>query len=180
MFGPLVGKRCRLRDFTQRDLAEFARYRAIPEVARFQSWTDYSLADAQKLFIAQAGTRFGRDGSWYQVAIAANQDGALLGDCALHFLEDGRQLEIGFTVAPEHQGRGIAREALSLLLDHVFGTMKKYRVIAVTDAENVAAQKLLASLGFRKEAHYRENVFFKGRWGDECLFACLASEWPKN
>jgi RimJ/RimL family protein N-acetyltransferase len=167
MFGPLVGKRCRLRDFTQRDLAEFARYRAIPEVARFQSWTDYSFADAQKLFIAQAGTRFGRDGSWYQVAIAANQDGVLLGDCALHFLEDGRQLEIGFTVAPEHQGRGIAREALSLLLDHAFGTMKTHRVIA-------------AALGLCMHPHYKENVFFKGRWGDECLYAMLSGEWAKK
>ena len=180
MFGPLVGKRCRLRDFTHRDLAEFARYRALPEVARFQSWTDYTLADAQKLFVTQAGTRFGRDGTWYQVAIAGNRDGELMGDCALHFLEDGRQLEIGFTVAPEHQRRGIAKEALTLLLDHAFGTMKKHRVIALTDAENHSARRLLTSLGFRQEAHYKQNVFFKGKWGDECLYALLASEWPKD
>lgn len=169
--------RFRLRPFTEADLPEFARYRALPDVARFQSWSSYSLTDARKLFDAMQSTPFGNPGSWHQIAIADKNTDRLLGDCALHFLEDQRQAEIGFTLAPEHQGQGLAGDALGLLLDYVFGDLGMHRVIAVTDAENLPARALLTRLGFRQEAHFVENIFFKGRWGDECLFACLASEW---
>lgn len=175
-FSPISGPRIRIRDFSEKDLPEFARYRALPEVARYQSWEHYSLEDAQRLYAAQQATAFGSEGSWHQLAIADKTSDALIGDCALHFL-DARQVEIGFTLAPEHQGKGLGREAVGLLVGHLFGTMQRHRVTATTDAENLAAQKLLTALGFREEAHYVKNVFFKGKWGDECLFACLASEW---
>jgi RimJ/RimL family protein N-acetyltransferase len=179
-FAPIAGARVRIRDFSEKDLPEFARYRALPDVARYQSWERYGLEDARRLYAAQQAVSFGTAGSWHQLAVTDKRDDSLLGDCALHFLEDGRQMEIGFTLAPEHQGRGLAREAVGLLVAHLFGPMGRHRVIAVTDAENLPAQKLLTALGFRKEGHYIRNVFFKGKWGDECLFACLSSEWLKN
>ncbi len=41
----------------------------------------------------------------------------LVGDCALApQTHEARTVEIGFTIAPEHQGRGYAREAVSWLL----------------------------------------------------------------
>jgi RimJ/RimL family protein N-acetyltransferase len=179
-FTPISGVRCRIRDFSDKDLTEFARYRALPEVACYQSWEHYTLEDAQRLYTAQLKVPFGTAGSWHQLAITDKRDDSLLGDCALHFLEDGKQVEIGFTLAPEQQGKGLAREAVGLLVGHLFGTMHKHRVVAVTDAENLVARKLLTTLGFRQEAHYIKNIFFKGKWGSECLYACLSSEWPKD
>ncbi|HEX5340728.1 MAG TPA: GNAT family protein [Gammaproteobacteria bacterium] len=166
-----------MRSFRETDIPVFAAYRALPAVTRFQSWTTYSLEDAKRLYAELAATPFGKPGTWFQIAIADTRDDALLGDCALHFLEDERQVEIGFTVAPEHQGKGLAKEALSLLLEHVFKVMHKHRAVAITDAQNDPAKKLLRGLGFRQEGHFLQNLWFKGRWGDECLFACLASEW---
>jgi len=85
-------------------------------------------------------------------------------------------VEIGFTLAPDEQSRGYATEALTALLDHVLGPMRLHRVIAITDARNTAAAALLARVGMRQEAHFVENVFFKGAWGSELLFAKLARE----
>lgn len=165
MFPTLEGPRCRLRAFAERDLPEFARYRALPEIARYQSWELYTLDDAKRLYAKQQGSVYGAPGTWHQAAIADTLNDALIGDCALHFLDDGQELEIGFTLAPEHQGKGLAREAVSLLLDHAFGAMRMRRVLAKTDAENLAAQKLLEALGFRKEAV--RDVLFKGKAGKE-------------
>jgi RimJ/RimL family protein N-acetyltransferase len=177
MFGSLSGPRCSLRIFSESDLETFAGYRAHPDVARFQSWSSYSLDDAKQLYATLARTGFGTPDTWFQIAIADRRNDSLLGDCAVHFLEDNLQVEIGFTLAPQHQGKGLAKEAVSLLLDYLFTQLRKHRVIAITDAQNHPARKVLLGLGFRQEAHYVQNVFFKGRWGDECLFACLASEW---
>lgn len=167
-FPTLDGERVRLRAFAERDLPEFARYRANPGVARHQSWDSYTLEDAKRLYDAQMNGTYAALGSWYQVAIADKNSDALIGDCALHFLESGQELEIGFTLAPELQGKGLALEAIGLLLNHVFGAMRMRRVHAITDAENASAQKLLEALGFRKEAV--RDVIFKGKPGKEFDF----------
>lgn len=48
----------------------------------------------------------------------------------LHSRREARTVEIGFTIVPEHQGRGYAREAVSLLLRYLFGQLAKHRVTA--------------------------------------------------
>lgn len=178
MWRPLPCSRCLLRDLQDRDLAAFAEYRSDPLVACYQSWSPpFSLEDARDLLRSVRSTPLDMPGTWYQIAIADPATDALMGDCALHFLDDGMQVEIGFTMARAHQGRGIMREAVSALLDRVFGEMGKHRVTALTDARNEGAIRLLDGLGFRREGHFLKNVFFKGAWGDEMSFACLAEEW---
>ena len=170
-FQTIEGPHCRLREFAERDLAEFARYRAIPEIARYQSWDAFTLEDARRLYTTQQQTRFGAPGSWYQVAIANKSSDGLIGDCGLHFLVDADSLEIGFSLSPDWQGIGIARESVSLLLDRAFGEMNKKQVVAVTDAENHPAQQLLLAVGFHKQGE--RDVVFKGKPGKEYDFVCL-------
>jgi RimJ/RimL family protein N-acetyltransferase len=52
-------------------------------------------------------------------------------------------------------------------------------VVAVTDALNAPAARLLERVGFRREGHFIENVWFKGAWGSEYLYALLARDWPR-
>lgn len=84
------------------------------------------------------------------------------------------------TFAPSHQRQGLAREALNTVIALLFGPLAKHRITAVVDARNLAAATLFGKLGFRREAHWRQNVFFKGAWGDEFGFALLQSEWREN
>jgi RimJ/RimL family protein N-acetyltransferase len=86
------------------------------------------------------------------------------------------ETEIGSTLAPTHQGKGYATEAIRALLDQAFTTMALHRVVAMTDARNNAAAALLSWVGMRSEAHLHDNVSFKGEWGSERLFAKLARE----
>ncbi len=180
MFQEITTARCRLRLLQERDLAAFVRYRTDPDVARYQSWdTDYTLADAQALCAAMHAGPFGQTGEWYQIAIVDQATDALLGDLALHFI-DAAQVEIGFTLAAEQQGQGYAREALSALLGYVFTTLGRHRASAVIDVRNTAAARLLERVGMRREAHFRQNIFFKGAWGDEYVYAMLAAEWRER
>jgi RimJ/RimL family protein N-acetyltransferase len=36
---------------------------------------------------------------------------------------------------------------------------------------------LFASVGMRKEGHFRESLWFKGEWVDDVLYAMLRREW---
>lgn len=165
-----------IREFERKDLAIFAQYRSQELVAKYQSWTDYTYQDAIELFEGMDYSAFGAEGSWYQLAISSIESDELVGDLAIHFM-DQHQVEIGFTVSPEHQGKNVATEAVTVLLRYVFGELGRHRVVATTDAENRASCRLLAKLGFRREGHFVQNVFFKGAWGDEYQYALLRSEW---
>lgn len=149
---PLTTPRLLLRRFRTEDLPSFSHYRNLPEVARFQSW--------------------------FQLAVEIQANGALAGDVGIHFFDQCRQAELGMTFSPAYQHQGYAREAIQAVMALLFEQLAHHRLIAVVDTRNTGAIKLLEGLGFRREAHYRQNIFFKGEWGDEYLYALLRSEYP--
>ena len=171
--------RLRLRPFGPADLPAFAAYRADPGVARHQSWdAGYPLADAERFLAEQAGLALGTPGEWVQVAIADRERDALLGDCACLVLPDQpRTAEVGVTLAPASQGRGIAAEALRALIGELFAAHGMHRVIAQADDRNAAVQRLLERLGLRLEARHVEADWFKGEWTTLRVYAVLAREW---
>ena len=170
--------RLRARSFSSADVDAFVAYRADPDVARYQSWSDYTLERGEAFVGSLQGTTPGVPGEWFQFALEARSDGVLVGDLALKVDPDEpREAEVGFTLAPAQQGKGYGTEALTALLDYAFGTFGLHRVVAVTDALNDPAAALLERVGMRREGHFVENVFFKGAWGSELGFAVLQREW---
>ena len=167
-----------LRSFQPTDLAAFTAYRSDPEVARYQGWdAPYPDAKAQEFIEEMQAKTPGTPGQWYQVALERKSAPGLIGDCAFHVLEDGRQAEIGFTLAQAYQGQGYAAEAGRRLLQYLFAELHLHRVTATADAKNLASIRLLERLGLRREGTFIENTFFKGSWGSEVLYAMLAREW---
>ncbi len=175
-FAKLTTEHYLIRAFEPKDLQAFANYRAQPEVAKYQSWSEYSYQDAVALYQGMDYASFGTPGNWYQLAIVEPDSDQLIGDLALHFI-DQQQVEIGFTVDPTFQRRNVASEAIHALLGYLFLTLNKHRVIAITDTQNIACWRLLEKLSFRREAHFQQNIFFKGAWGDEYQYAMLCSEF---
>jgi RimJ/RimL family protein N-acetyltransferase len=146
-------------------------------VCRYQTWEPGGLEEAARLIESVGAVRFDTPGTWCQLAVRLGGAGQLVGDLGVHFLEDGSQVEIGFTLAPAAQGRGLGTEAVTALLHYLFGPLHKHRVFASTDPRNEGSVRLLRRVGMRQEAHFRESLLFKGEWADDLVFAILASEW---
>jgi RimJ/RimL family protein N-acetyltransferase len=163
---------------SDRDVDAFTEYRRDPEVARYQSWgTDYSRADAERLVAGQPDGRLPSPGSWLQLAVRETVSGALLGDLALHRLDEQPDtFEIGVTLARSSQGRGVASEALRALLDFVFDHEHAHRVVAFCDSRNDSVARLLTRLEFRHESRQIDADWFKGGWTTLDGYALLASE----
>jgi RimJ/RimL family protein N-acetyltransferase len=179
-FSELLSERLILRRFRRSDIAAFAGYRTDPGVARFQGWdAPYSLQQAEQFVRELEAADPDTPGAWFQFAVASRQDDALLGDCGTGVRrDDPRQVEIGFTIAPGHQGNGYAIEAVGRLLGYWFGDRGKHRVTAVCDARNIASARVLRRCGFRREGQLRQSTWAKGEWTDEEIFAVLDREWP--
>ena len=171
-------KRLHLRGLRLEDAATISAYRAQPEVAKYQSWGTFGIDDAIRLIADQLAMKSGETDSWLQLAIVLAESDHLIGDCGIHFLSsDLQQVELGITRDPSYQNRGFASEAIEGVLSYVFDSLNMHRASATTDVENKAAQNLFQRLGFRREAHFVEHLWFKGAWGSEYVFAMLQREW---
>jgi aminoglycoside 6'-N-acetyltransferase len=178
-FEALRTARLTLRRFRAEDAAALAAYRSDPDVARFQGWESPFLEEQAAAFIAElAGTHPDTAGEWFQLAVTETATGELVGDVGMGpDGDDPRLARIGFTVAPARQGRGLATEAVTAVLDHLFRVRGKHRVAADCDVRNTASVALLERVGMRREAHHLASSWWKGEWTDEYVYAVLADEW---
>lgn len=180
-FIPLESARLILRRLTEADLAPFAAYLNDPLVARYQLWESYTEEAVRELIETQKNLTPGQPGRWFNFALELKETGALAGHVALGVRADApAQAEIGFTLARPFQGRGLAAEAARRVLAYAFAELGLHRVVAVTDCENASSVALLERLGMRREGHFIQNIWFKGKWGDEYHYALLRDEWLRR
>lgn len=167
-----------IRRFLADDLDSFVAYRADPDVARFQSWENFTRAEGVAFIAEMARQHPDTPGEWFQFAIELKTNGAMIGDCALHvFAERRTEAEIGFSIASAYQGHGYAREAIASLLDYAFNALKKSRIEALTDARNTKSIAVLERLGFVRDAAKREPVEYKGEICSEFLYLLSRDSW---
>jgi RimJ/RimL family protein N-acetyltransferase len=175
----LTSSRLTLRRLAPADAAALVAYRSLPEVALYQSWEAFGPDDAVQLIADKAAVVPGTPGTWLQLAIVLTETETLIGDLGLHFIASGypQQVELGVTLAPAYQGRGLATEAIGRAVDYVFGSFDVHRITATTDADNRPSAALFRRAGFRQEAHFVEHTWFKGAIVSEFVFAMLRREW---
>lgn len=88
------------------------------------------------------------------------------------------QAELGWTVAPEHAGRGYATEIGRALLDLAFSGLGVRRVEAGAFADNAPSLRVMAKIGLRHEGTFLgESLHLTRGWIDGVTFALLASEY---
>lgn len=169
--------RVRLRPYRLDDAEAMFELYSDPRVMRYWSfppWTDLGQA---RDYLARAAAHAAQ-GIALPWAIADARSDALLGTATLHSLHrDQGRAELGYSLAPAHQGRGLAAEALRLALAHAFGPLGLRRVEADVDPRNAASCRLLERLGFRREGLLRERWRVNGETCDSALFGLLAREF---
>jgi RimJ/RimL family protein N-acetyltransferase len=174
---PRRTERLVLRPFRHDDEADVLAYRSRDDVVRYMPADPLQPAGAHA-FIAErlAATRIAA--SEEKIILAVEHDGRVIGDVLIKAgqLTD-RQAEIGWAFNPQFHGRGLATEAARELLVMAFSELGMHRAWAQLDPRNTASARLCERLGMRREAYFREDIWFKGEWGDTAIYALLAAEW---
>ena len=89
--------------------------------------------------------------------------------------------EVGYIVNKRYQKRGYAIEALSAVIALAFRE-GAHRVYAECDPRNVPSWKLLEKVGMRREACFRQNIWFRRDengnpiWKNTLVYAILEDE----
>ena len=82
--------------------------------------------------------------------------------------------EVGYIINKDYQRQGCAAEALSAVIRSAFQE-GVHRAYAECDPRNTASWKLLESVGFRREAHLRQNVFSR-----KMMTVCRSGKTPMS
>ncbi len=166
----LEGKNVNLRVAEKEDLPLLADWDNNPEVfGEFEWFPQYSRAEWEKWYDDLTS-----DTKWF---VIEKKDGTKIGTVG-HFLT-GTLLEIGYTLVPNERGKGYCTEAVRIIVDYLFLSKDTRRIQAQTDPRNVASQKVLEKVGFKKEGTLRKSYFVRGEWTDNLIYSILREEWKE-
>jgi RimJ/RimL family protein N-acetyltransferase len=175
---PLITDRLRIDRLFADDAPALAGYRDDEDVARWQSWSPpYSIEQAANVIASMADDTAGLPG--HQVNLALRDSDRLAGDVYVHVLADAPHIvEVGITLAPWAQGRGLASEAITAIIDALFTGDAIVKAIAYVDARNMPSLALFDRLGFRREGYLSHSFrAADGTFADEVLFGLTADLW---
>lgn len=89
---------------------------------------------------------------------------------------DDRVAEVGYWVAPDVRGRGVATAAVRLLARWLFEELDRARIELVVATDNVASQAVARKAGFTREGVKRSAIEIKGVRYDATLWSLLPGE----
>jgi RimJ/RimL family protein N-acetyltransferase len=177
---PLQTERLRLRLMTPGDVDEVYAYQSREDVCRYLPFPPLSYQEVtDKVAQFAAANTLSAGGDYWRLAI--EHDRHVIGD--FFFKLDSVEhatAEIGWTLHPDHHGRGYMTEAATTMLDIAFGELGVHRAMARLDPRNTSSIALCTRLGMRAEAYFVEDVWFKGEWADTGIYGILAREWPRR
>lgn len=140
-----------VRRFVSGDWTDLHAMLSDARVVRYEPYPPQSEAQCKRL----AAERAASADFW---AVCLKDGGHLIGNV---YLAEGEQAcwALGYVFAWAHQGRGYATEAAGALLRWAFAH-GAHRIWAECNPENGPSWRLLERLGFRREGHLRQNVYF--------------------
>ena len=89
--------------------------------------------------------------------------------------------EIGYIINRDYRRKGYACEALAAVITDAFDE-GAHRVFAECDPRNTCSWKLLEKAGLKREAHLRQNIWFRKdergnpQWKDTYIYAVLKND----
>jgi RimJ/RimL family protein N-acetyltransferase len=157
-FTELRTARVLLRRSLPGDAEAISAYRSDPDVHVHQGWhktdPDHVRGEIDQMLRRAPG----EPGGWVQFSVETLAEGELVGDVGLcPAREEPGVMLVGYTVAPAHQGRGYATEAVGVLVDYAFDTLEADVVRAYADAGNVASVRVAARVGLNVVERFEES-----------------------
>ena len=127
-----------------------------------QGWAEDRLVgnDGGVLVIARGSERLGFV-SWFQVDFPPSY-----------------YWSMGIAVLPEARGKGYGTVAHRLLAEYLFAHTTAHRIEGVTEAENLAEQRVMEKAGFTREGVMRGVFWRDGAWRDGVIYSLLRTDEP--
>ena len=144
-----------LRRYKEEDLQDLFEYLSDKEVVKYEPYKPLTHDETKENLKWRIGTD-------EMIAVELKKSHKMIGNVYMGKREF-EALEIGYVFNRNYWGHGYAVESCKVLIKQAFSN-GIHRIYAECDPNNESSWKLLETLGFKREAHLRKNVYF---WKDE-------------
>lgn len=145
-------KRLILRNFIESDYDDLFEFLSQRENDDFEAYPGITYENGKEhLKYRTASDEF--------YAIELKESGKVIGNVYFGNREFDSK-EVGYIMNKSYQRNGYAAEAINSVIQNGFSN-GVHRVFAECDPRNLCSWKLLESLGFQREAHFTQNIYFK-------------------
>lgn len=98
----------------------------------------------------------------------------IIGTCGFNNIDrQNLRAEIGGEMATEYWGKKMAVEAVIAIIKFGLEQMNLHSIEAKVSPDNKGAIFLLEHIGFKKEAHFKERIYFREKFSDMAIFTLL-------
>ena len=173
----LEGERVRLRWLSDADVPALFAIFGDPTVTRY--WSTPALRDeaAAAELLGQIHDNV-RTGKGFQWGIVLRGHDTVIGTCTLYNPDfNNQRTELGFALARAQWGKGLATEAIRVVLAYAFDVLGFRRIEADVDPRNDASLRVLEGVGFIREGFLRERYNVDGEIQDSVYLGLLRSDW---
>lgn len=177
----LKGPTVHLRSPTPEDHAEWAQLRSESR-SFLEPWEPRWSADELGRYAWRQRIRRYREeiehGTGVTFLIFENATGSLVGGISVGNIRRGvaQAGQIGYWMGERYAGRGMMGEALVLVVDFAFRSLRLHRIEAACIPGNDRSVRVLEKAGFRGEGLLRSYLRINGSWQDHYLYALIADE----
>ena len=166
-------KRLVLREITKKDAEQFYLLRSNKDAMRFIDKPLAESLDEIKSFIKYIDSKRKANEaiSW---GITLKEKDELIGTISFHSIEkENYRAEIGYMLLPDHWHKGLISEVIPMVIGYGFNTMKLHSIEANINPNHSVSRKVLEKFKFKKEAYFKENHFFNGKFYDTEIYSLL-------
>jgi RimJ/RimL family protein N-acetyltransferase len=164
-----------LRPWTDADLDDLVRMHDDPDVARFTPLaTPYTATNARRMLDAVLGRLL----SGEELALAVEVDGGgAVGSIGVRPDDLDREVaDVGYVVAADARGRGIATRAVRLVAAWALAEWRLARLQLTMDEANAASARVAQQAGFTREGVLRSWAENRGRRVDLVMWSQLPGD----
>lgn len=176
-FPVLETERYLLRQFEKNDKEHIFEMRTDPDVMRYMDRNPMKdISEAENL-IEKVITAY-RDKTMLGWVIIDKNSGEFTGYIGFwEIFAENCRASIGYALKPQYWGKGIMNESMKIVLKFAFSVFNLHSIEANVNPSNQNSIKLVEKFGFKKEAHFRENMLFDGKFLDSAIYSLLESEF---
>jgi RimJ/RimL family protein N-acetyltransferase len=148
---PITTERLIIRPCTEADLEDLHAVWSDPEVMGAIPSEAFNL-EQSRARLTEKISHQERHG-FSKWAVVEKASGTVIGECGVHYLEGGPDIELGYKLARAHWGQGLAAEAAQACLSWALKERPE-RIVAIVDPGNARSVRILDKIGLVRDGTF--------------------------
>ncbi|MCU7503002.1 MAG: GNAT family N-acetyltransferase [Ignavibacteria bacterium] len=179
-FPSIETKNLTLESFALQDAEELFRIRSDDRVTKYLDRDNHKTVEESEIMINGILKSY-KDKAGISWIIREKASSAVVGYVGYwNLIRENVRAEIGYALKFEYWGKGYMSETLLKLLEFGFSEFKLHSIMGNVNPQNQRSIKILEKFGFKKEAHFREDYLYNGKYLDSEIYCLLETDFFQN